>query len=90
LAEKGMDAGKVKGSGPNGRITKSDVSLHRRWRGCRSQTDERLGWHAQQTAHQDDHLRKKVAERLVSVKNQTAMLTTFNEVDMSAVMATAR
>jgi 2-oxoglutarate dehydrogenase E2 component (dihydrolipoamide succinyltransferase) len=32
-------------------------------------------------------LRKKVAERLVSVKNQTAMLTTFNEVDMSAVMA---
>ena len=32
-------------------------------------------------------LRKKVAERLVAVKNQTAMLTTFNEVDMSAVMA---
>ncbi len=32
-------------------------------------------------------LRKKVAERLVSVKNQTAMLTTFNEVDMSAIIA---
>ena len=32
-------------------------------------------------------LRKKVGERLVSVKNETAMLTTFNEVDMSAVMA---
>ena len=32
-------------------------------------------------------LRRKVAQRLVSVKNETAMLTTFNEVDMSAIFA---
>jgi 2-oxoglutarate dehydrogenase E2 component (dihydrolipoamide succinyltransferase) len=47
------------------------------------------GWGGSREAHRAkmSTLRKKVAERLVSVKNYTAMLTTFNEVDMSAVMA---
>ena len=88
LDEKGVDAGKVKGSGPNGRITKSDVEayiaggvdagdkLMNGWGGTRNDSRAKM-----------TTLRKKVAERLVSVKNQTAMLTTFNEVDMSAVMA---
>ncbi|MBK9514659.1 MAG: 2-oxoglutarate dehydrogenase complex dihydrolipoyllysine-residue succinyltransferase [Flavobacteriales bacterium] len=88
LDEKGVDASKVKGSGPNGRITKSDVEayiaggvdaggkLMNGWGGTRNDSRAKM-----------TTLRKKVAERLVSVKNQTAMLTTFNEVDMSAVMA---
>ena len=87
MAEKGVDAGQVKGSGPNGRITKSDVeaylaggmqapTLMNGWGGTREETRKKM-----------TTLRKKVGERLVSVKNQTAMLTTFNEVDMSAVMA---
>ena len=88
LDEKGVDPSKVKGSGPNGRITKSDVqayiaggvdaggTLMNGWGGTRNDSRAKM-----------TTLRKKVAERLVSVKNTTAMLTTFNEVDMSAVMA---
>ncbi len=88
LDDKGVDASKVKGSGPNGRITKSDVEayiaggvdaggkLMNGWGGSRNEQRAKM-----------TTLRKKVAERLVSVKNTTAMLTTFNEVDMSAVMA---
>jgi 2-oxoglutarate dehydrogenase E2 component (dihydrolipoamide succinyltransferase) len=88
LDEKGVDASKVKGSGPNGRITKSDVEayiaggvdasgrLMNGWGGTRNDSRAKM-----------TTLRRKVAERLVSVKNTTAMLTTFNEVDMSAVMA---
>ncbi len=88
LDEKGVDPSKVKGSGPNGRITKSDVEayiaggvdaggkLMNGWGGSRNESRAKM-----------TTLRKKVAERLVSVKNTTAMLTTFNEVDMSAVMA---
>ncbi len=88
LDEKGVDPAKVKGSGPHGRITKSDVEayiaggveaggkLMNGWGGTRNDNRARM-----------TTLRKKVAERLVSVKNSTAMLTTFNEVDMSAVMA---
>ena len=88
LDEQGLSADKVKGSGPNGRITKSDVAAYvaggvkadaialNGWGGTRNQNRQKM-----------TTLRKKVAERLVAVKNQTAMLTTFNEVDMSAVMA---
>ncbi|HRH36777.1 MAG TPA: dihydrolipoyllysine-residue succinyltransferase, partial [Flavobacteriales bacterium] len=88
LDDKGVSADKVKGSGPNGRITKSDVAAYvaggvdagaitlSGWGGKRDQNHVKMST-----------LRKKVAERLVAVKNQTAMLTTFNEVDMSAVMA---
>ncbi|MCW5899616.1 MAG: 2-oxoglutarate dehydrogenase complex dihydrolipoyllysine-residue succinyltransferase [Flavobacteriales bacterium] len=86
ITDRGLDAGKVKGSGPNGRITKSDVEAYiaggveaptmmNGWGGSREQSRNKMST-----------LRKKVAERLVSVKNQTAMLTTFNEVDMSPVM----
>ena len=88
ISEKGLDASKVKGSGPNGRITKSDVEAYiaggvdagavvmNGWGGAREQNRNKMST-----------LRKKVAQRLVSVKNETAMLTTFNEVDMSAIMA---
>jgi 2-oxoglutarate dehydrogenase E2 component (dihydrolipoamide succinyltransferase) len=86
MADKGIAANTVKGSGPNGRIMKSDVEayvsggvtapLMNGWGGSRDNQRTKM-----------TTLRKKVAERLVSVKNTTAMLTTFNEVDMSAVMA---
>ena len=88
MAEKGLDASKLKGSGPNGRITKSDVEAYIAG-GVEVGGTLRNGWGGSRDANRAkmSTLRKKVAERLVSVKNNTAMLTTFNEVDMSAVMA---
>ncbi|MFZ1686246.1 MAG: 2-oxoglutarate dehydrogenase complex dihydrolipoyllysine-residue succinyltransferase [Flavobacteriales bacterium] len=88
LDEKGVSADKVKGSGPNGRVTKSDVAAYVAG-GVKSDAVALSGWggNRDQNRVKLTTLRKKVAERLVAVKNQTAMLTTFNEVDMSAVMA---
>ncbi len=78
LDEKGIDPSTVKGSGRDGRITKHDavnaVPSMGTAKGERGQKRSKLSM-----------LRRKVAERLVSVKNETAMLTTFNEVDMSAI-----
>ena len=88
MEEKGIAPGAVKGSGPNGRITKSDVNAYIAG-GVKADAVVMNGWggtRADSRAKMTT-LRKKVAERLVAVKNQTAMLTTFNEVDMSAVMA---
>ncbi len=81
LAEKEIDASTVKGSGKDGRITKDDAvnavpSMGTPTGGNRGETRSKLSM-----------LRRKVAERLVDVKNETAMLTTFNEVDMSAIFA---
>ena len=79
LDEKGIDASSIQGSGKNGRITKEDAmkavpSMGSPKGGSRGETRTKLSM-----------LRRKVAERLVAAKNETAMLTTFNEVDMSAV-----
>ncbi|QWX84024.1 2-oxoglutarate dehydrogenase complex dihydrolipoyllysine-residue succinyltransferase [Cellulophaga sp. HaHaR_3_176] len=79
LAEKGIEAGAVNGSGKDGRITKEDAvsavpSMGTPTGGNRGESRSKLSM-----------LRRKVAERLVSVKNETAMLTTFNEVDMSPI-----
>ncbi|MAZ25931.1 MAG: dihydrolipoyllysine-residue succinyltransferase [Cytophagaceae bacterium] len=79
LHEKGIDAKDVKGTGKDGRITKEDAvnakaSMGTPGNGNRGESRSKLSM-----------LRRKVAERLVSAKNETAMLTTFNEVDMSAV-----
>ncbi len=81
LAEKDIDASTVKGSGKDGRITKDDAvnavpSMGTPTGGNRGETRSKLSM-----------LRRKVAERLVDVKNETAMLTTFNEVNMSAIFA---
>jgi 2-oxoglutarate dehydrogenase E2 component (dihydrolipoamide succinyltransferase) len=81
LEEKGIDAASVKGSGRDGRITKDDAvnavpSMGTPTGGSRGETRSKLSM-----------LRRKVAERLVAAKNETAMLTTFNEVDMSAIFA---
>lgn len=79
LAEKGIDASQVNGTGRDGRITKADAidakpSLGTPGLGSRGASRKKLSM-----------LRRKVAERLVSVKNETAMLTTFNEVDMQPI-----
>ena len=79
LDEKGIDAKDVKGTGRDGRITKDDAvhaqpSMGTPGTGSRGESRSKMSM-----------LRRKVAERLVSVKNETAMLTTFNEVDMSAI-----
>ncbi|MGB5418289.1 2-oxoglutarate dehydrogenase complex dihydrolipoyllysine-residue succinyltransferase [Algibacter sp.] len=81
LAEKGMDAASVSGTGKDGRVTKDDAvnavpSMGTPTGGSRGTSRSKMSM-----------LRRKVAERLVEVKNTTAMLTTFNEVDMSPIFA---
>jgi 2-oxoglutarate dehydrogenase E2 component (dihydrolipoamide succinyltransferase) len=82
MREKGLTAAQVVPSGRDGRITKADVlspvantGTTPRIEGGRNERREKMSM-----------LRKRLAERLVSVKQETAMLTTFNEVDMSAIM----
>jgi 2-oxoglutarate dehydrogenase E2 component (dihydrolipoamide succinyltransferase) len=83
MAENGIKSSDVKGSGPAGRITKGDVTalLANGFGGKQKETVQR-----EQKREKMTSLRKKLSQRLVSVKNETAMLTTFNEVDMSNVM----
>ena len=82
LDEKNIYASSVAGSGKDGRITKEDALL--------AQAQPSFGSNTNGAARSTNSvklsaLRRKVAERLVSVKNETAMLTTFNEVDMSEI-----
>ncbi len=80
LDEKGLAPSQVQGTGINGRITKEDAVQANAAMGAVHAADERGAERKKLSS-----LRRKVAERLVSVKNETAMLTTFNEVDMSAI-----
>ena len=80
MSEKGIDPKAIQGTGRAGRITKEDalqaissMGTKPDW-GDRSQTKSKLSM-----------LRRKVAERLVQAKNETAMLTTFNEADMAPI-----
>ena len=79
LDEKGMSASQVTGSGRDGRVTKEDAvkakpSMGTPGPGTRGESRTKLSM-----------LRRKVAERLVEAKNTTAMLTTFNEVNMQPI-----
>lgn len=89
MEENNIKSSQLKGTGKDGRITKQDVLaalsnglptaqevLSNSWKGGRDKERSKM-----------TSLRKTVAKRLVSVKNETAMLTTFNEVDMSAIYA---
>lgn len=89
MAENNIKSSQINGTGKDGRITKQDVLaalsnglptavevLSNSWKGGRDKDRTKM-----------TSLRKTVAKRLVSVKNETAMLTTFNEVDMSAIYA---
>ena len=99
IAERGIDTASISGTGKDGRITKDDaqkasdtpkvatsavaaaakaepsVVSEARNPGARNERRERMS-----------SLRKTIAKRLVTVKNETAMLTTFNEVDMKPIM----
>ena len=85
MAENNVAATQVTGNGKDGRITKQDVvnamsagfstADTQGWGGSRNQSREKMSM-----------LRRKIAERLVAVKSETAMLTTFNEVDMKPIM----
>ena len=80
MNEKGIDPNQVQGSGRGGRITKNDAVKAVPSMGTQPEWGERSQKRAKLSM-----LRRRVAERLVAAKNETAMLTTFNEVDMSAV-----
>ena len=85
MKENNVNGNNINGTGKDGRITKQDVIAHMAggfnteatagWGGTRDKEPKKMSM-----------LRRKVAERLVSVKNETAMLTTFNEVDMKPIM----
>ena len=81
LAEKNMVLSMIKGTGKDGRITKDDAVKATPSMGTKG---DRL---TETSRKKLSMLRRKVAERLVTVKNETAMLTTFNEVDMSPIFA---
>ncbi len=90
LAEKGIDATAVKGTGVDGRITKDDAQNAQGKpasapAAVASSAPAPTGPRAQRREKMTS-LRKTVARRLVAVKNETAMLTTFNEVDMKPIM----
>jgi len=80
LAEKGIAAEAVSGSGRGGRITKADAV-----KATPSMGSMPAGGSRSQTRSKLSMLRRKVAERLVEAKNETAMLTTFNEADMAPI-----
>ncbi|WP_226064436.1 2-oxoglutarate dehydrogenase complex dihydrolipoyllysine-residue succinyltransferase [Kaistella polysaccharea] len=82
LDEKGVQADQVTGSGKDGRITKQDAATAAvPAMGSANSTSGSRG----SSTTKLSVLRRKVAARLVTVKNETAMLTTFNEVDMSEI-----
>jgi 2-oxoglutarate dehydrogenase E2 component (dihydrolipoamide succinyltransferase) len=80
IAEKGIDTVAITGTGRDGRITKEDAINAVPSMGTPS-------GHRPTSSKKMSMLRRKVAERLVAAKNETAMLTTFNEVNMSPIFA---
>ncbi|MFP5458104.1 MAG: 2-oxoglutarate dehydrogenase complex dihydrolipoyllysine-residue succinyltransferase [Bacteriovoracia bacterium] len=93
LAEKGVDPSAVAGTGKDGRITKGDaLAAENKPKAADGAMAQLVKETIQGTFGRDikrekmTNLRKTIAKRLVEAKNTTAMLTTFNEVDMSTVM----
>ena len=80
LAEREIPASAVVGTGKGGRITKEDAL-----KASKPSMGTPTGGVRKEVRTKMSMLRRKVAERLVSAKNETAMLTTFNEVDMMAI-----
>jgi len=85
IAANGINANKIAASGSNGKITKGDIEAYLTsgvdasssagWGGTRDEERKKMSM-----------MRRNIAKRLVAVKNETAMLTTFNELDMKPVM----
>ena len=103
MNEAEISADQVQGSGPGNRITKQDVELAKSQQTPPTKTEATPVANSAQSKSDGEavpksssreqrrekmsRLRTKLSERLVAVKNETAMLTTFNEVDMSAIFA---
>jgi 2-oxoglutarate dehydrogenase E2 component (dihydrolipoamide succinyltransferase) len=92
LSEKDIDPAQVKGTGKDGRITKEDASSAKSSSPVAKSTSPAAPVNTAKAGERNirkekmSSLRKTVAKRLVAVKNETAMLTTFNEVDMQPIM----
>jgi 2-oxoglutarate dehydrogenase E2 component (dihydrolipoamide succinyltransferase) len=80
ITENNLEISDITGTGKDGRVTKEDAVNSKPSMGSPSNKNDRS-----ESRTKLSMLRRKVAERLVTVKNETAMLTTFNEVDMSAI-----
>lgn len=95
LAEKGVSSESVKGTGKDGRITKEDAQSAQKPASAPAKTESKsvpssspapVAGERNERREKMSSLRKTVARRLVTVKNETAMLTTFNEVNMKPIM----
>ncbi len=94
IAEHDLDAAAIKGSGVGGRITREDVEKHLANSKAAAKPEAKAAAAAPAPALAGrsekrvpmTRLRKRVAERLLEAKNSTAMLTTFNEVNMQPIM----
>ncbi|MGE0588044.1 MAG: 2-oxoglutarate dehydrogenase complex dihydrolipoyllysine-residue succinyltransferase [Cyclobacteriaceae bacterium] len=91
LSEKGISTDQVKGTGVGGRITKEDANKAQAGSASKEKSTPAAASTSTPGAREVRRekmtsLRRTIAKRLVSVKNETAMLTTFNEVDMKPVM----
>lgn len=84
IADKHVDASSIKGSGAHGKIMKDDVLAALQNPGVAIGQEM---FTRQERREKMSNLRKTVSRRLVEAKNTTAMLTTFNEVDMTEIMA---
>ena len=85
IKENNINTAAIKASGKDGRITKQDV-IAAMSAGFSTEATQGWGGTREQSREKMSMLRRKIAERLVAVKNETAMLTTFNEVDMKPLM----
>jgi 2-oxoglutarate dehydrogenase E2 component (dihydrolipoamide succinyltransferase) len=93
IREKGLDAAKIAASGPGGRITKGDVLLHLEQapaglpEECMPPAELAQEVSPAEVRKRMSPIRKRIAARLLEARRNTAMLTTFNDVDMSRAMA---
>lgn len=89
----GIDPGRIEGSGPGGRVTQGDVLLHLEARApekaARESAPEAASPESPSAVERKpmSPIRRRIAARLLEAKQNTAMLTTFNDVDMSRAMA---
>ncbi|WP_315568853.1 2-oxoglutarate dehydrogenase complex dihydrolipoyllysine-residue succinyltransferase [Haemophilus parahaemolyticus] len=96
LAEHGIEANQVQGTGVGGRLTREDINAYLAKREAQQAkvdiaTEQNTVSTVAYSARSEKRvpmtrLRKRIAERLLEAKNSTAMLTTFNEVDMQPIM----
>jgi 2-oxoglutarate dehydrogenase E2 component (dihydrolipoamide succinyltransferase) len=97
VKEKGIDVGALSGSGPGGRITKGDVVLYLEARGAGNAVPkggvaaepvvEAPATESETSRKPMTPIRQRIAARLLEARQNTAMLTTFNDIDMSQVMS---